>query len=208
MNISPLTQRRLVSLSLILMVLWVTGCAATKPLAVADISQGATADYVIGPGDQINIFVWRNADVSISVAVRPDGKVSTPLVEDMVAIGKTPTQLAREIESVLATYIKDPIVTVIVTGFGGPYNKQIRIVGEAAQPRAIPYSENMTLLDVMIAVGGLTEFAAGDRAQIVRTIGGSQKKIPVRLSSLMDGDIDANALMRPGDILLIPESWF
>jgi|GEM_PF-212403 len=166
-------------------------------------------EYLIGPGDQINIFVWRNPDVSVTVPVRPDGKISTPLVEDMVAVGKTPSLLARDIEKVLQTYIRDPVVTVIVTGFGGPYSQQIRVIGQATQPKTLPYRENMSLLDVIIAVGGLTEYASGNKATIVRKVEGKQKQIRVRIDDLVKkGDINANVFMRPGDILIIPESWF
>jgi polysaccharide export outer membrane protein len=166
-------------------------------------------EYVVGAGDSLNIFVWRNPEVSQTVTVRPDGKISTPLVEDLVATGKTPTQIAREIEQVLSTYIKEPIATVIVGGFVGPYDKQIRILGEAANPQALPYRANMTLLDVMIAVGGLTEFADGNRAVVTRWVDGQQVQTGVRLQDLVrEADITANIPMQPGDILMIPESWF
>lgn len=165
--------------------------------------------YVIGPLDSVNIFVWRNPEVSGEVTVRPDGKITTPLVEDLQASGKTPTELAREIEKVLETYIRQPIVTVLVEAFNGPYSEQIRVVGEATQPQAIPYRENMSLLDVMILVGGLTEFAAGNQASIVRVVDGSQQQYRVRIEDLLeDGEINANVAMLPGDILIIPESWF
>jgi polysaccharide export outer membrane protein len=167
-------------------------------------------EYVVGPGDELDIFVWRNPEVSTQeVTVRPDGRVSTPLVEDLVATGKTPTQIAREIEDVLATYIKEPLVTVIVGGFVGPYSEQIRVVGEAANPQALPYRVNMTLLDVMIAVGGLTEFADGNRAILWRMAEGQERQTRVRLEDLIeDGDLSANVPVRPGDVLIVPESWF
>jgi polysaccharide export outer membrane protein len=165
--------------------------------------------YLIGAGDVLNVFVWGNEDLSAEVTVRPDGKIATPLVEDVVASGKTPVQLAREMEQKLAQYIKNPVVTVMVQQFVGSYGQQIRIVGEAAEPRSIPYSENITLLDVMIAVGGLTEFASGNNASIVRTSAGKQQQFRVRLDDLVkQGDISANVKMQPGDILIIPESWF
>jgi polysaccharide export outer membrane protein len=165
--------------------------------------------YLIGAGDVLNVFVWGNEDLTSQVTVRPDGKISTPLVEDVVASGKTPVQLAREMEQQLAQYIKNPVVTVMVQQFVGSYSQQIRVVGEAAQPRSIPYSENITLLDVMIAVGGLTEFASGNDASIVRTVNGKQQQYHVRLDDLVkQGDISANVKMQPGDILIIPESWF
>jgi len=165
--------------------------------------------YLIGPGDSLNIFVWRNSDLSRSVPVRPDGRISIPLVEDLEVTGKTPTELAREIEKALGLYVKDPIVTVIVGGFLGPYSQQVRVLGEAQKPMALPYREKMTILDLMIAVGGLTEFAAGNRAKIIRIEDGKQIEIVVRLEDLIkDGDINANVDLLPGDILIIPESWF
>jgi polysaccharide export outer membrane protein len=168
-----------------------------------------TSDYLIGPGDSLQVFVWRNPEISVTVPVRPDGKISTPLVEDMVAVGKTPTQLGRDIEKILAKYIRTPIVTVIVTNFVGTFGAQIRVVGQAANPKALSYREKMTLLDVMIEVGGLAEFAAGNRASLVRRINGHQKVFKVRLEDLMKkGDITANVAMRPGDILIIPEARF
>ncbi|MCB1770389.1 MAG: polysaccharide export protein [Candidatus Competibacteraceae bacterium] len=166
-------------------------------------------NYLIGPGDEVQIFVWRNPEVSQSVTVRPDGKISTPLVEDLQASGKTPTQLARDLEKALETYIRQPIVTVIVAGGIGPYSEQIRVVGQAAKPQAIAYKRKMTLLDVMIAVGGLTEFADGNNAKVVRIVDGEQKEYVARVDDLLnDGDINANVDMLPGDILIIPESWF
>jgi len=165
--------------------------------------------YLIGPGDDLNIFVWRNPDLSTHIPVRPDGKISIPLVEDVTAIGKTPTTLAREIEEKLRAYVKDPIVTVIVSQFVGPFAQQVRVIGEAAQPRAIPYRRNMSLLDVVIEVGGLTRFAAGDRAIIVRTLNGKQEDIKVHLADLVnDGDVKENVAMQPGDILIIPQRYF
>lgn len=166
-------------------------------------------NYLIGPGDSVQIFVWRNPEVSQGVTVRPDGKITTPLVEDLQASGKTPTQLARDLEKALETYIRQPIVTVIVAGGVGPYSEQIRVVGQAANPQAIAYKQKMTLLDVMIIVGGLTEFADGNNTKIVRVVDGEQKEYPVRVDDLLnDGDINANVDMLPGDILIIPESWF
>jgi len=169
----------------------------------------STPFYHIGPGDTLNVFVWRNPDLSLAVPVRPDGRISLPLVEDLLVDGKTPTMLAREIEKILAIYVKDPIVTVIVTGFVGPYDQQIRVIGEAGKPQALPYRANMTLLDVMIAVGGLTDYASGNQSVIVRMKSGIQQQIEVRLEDLIkDGDISANLNLLPGDILIIPESWF
>lgn len=166
-------------------------------------------DYVIGPGDTVNIFVWRNPELSSTVPVRPDGRITTPLIEDIVASGKTPTQLAREMEAALGTYVKNPVVTVMVTNFQGTYGNQIRVVGQAADPKIIPYRDGMTLLDVMISVGGLTDFAAGNRASIVRKVDGESKQFSVRIDDLINGgDINANVGMMPGDILIIPEAWF
>ncbi len=164
-------------------------------------------EYLIGPGDSLSIFVWRNPELSTGGPVRPDGKISVPLVEDLQASGRTPTQLARDIENILGEYIRDPLVTVMVNGFSGEYYEQVRVVGEAAQPMAIPYNRNMTVLDVMVAVGGLTEFAAGNKASIVR--GSANEQFRVRLDDLIrDGDISANVPVQPGDIIIIPEAWF
>ena len=165
--------------------------------------------YLIGPGDALNIFVWNNPEVSTSVTVRPDGMISTNLVEDLKVTGQSPTAAARQIEGALSKYIKDPIVTVIVGGFIGPYSEQVRILGEATSPQTLAYRQNMTVLDVMIAVGGITDFADGNDASIIRVVGGTQKQYSVRLNDLVrDGDISANVDMLPGDILIIPEAWF
>lgn len=185
-----------------------------QPLPSAPMAEPVTTDaakynYLIGPGDSVNVFVWRNPDVSSTVQVRPDGKITTPLVEDLPASGKTPSALARDIEKALATYIKDPIVTVTIAGFVGPYSEQVRVVGEAAKPQSLSYRQHMTLLDAMIAVGGLTDFADGNGATVVRMVDGKQEQFSVRLEDLVKGgDISANAELLPGDILIIPESWF
>ncbi len=172
-------------------------------------SEGPGPDYLIGPLDSLNIFVWRNQEVTTTVTVRPDGRISVPLIEDLSATGKTPTQLARDIEEKLSVYIRNPIVTVIVSGFVGPFAQQIRVVGEAVEPQSIPYRANMTLLDVMVSVGGLTEFAAGNRASLVRNEGGSQREYTVRISDLIRyGDTSANVTIYPGDVIIIPESFF
>ena len=171
--------------------------------------QATEHDYLIGPSDEIDIIVWRNPEVSMLVAVRPDGKITTPLVEDLVASGKTSTQLARDIEEGLSKYIQQPVVTVIVKRFVGPYSEQIRVVGEASEPQALPYREKMTLMDVMIAVGGLTDFADGNRSRIIRKTDGEDVEYSVRLNDLVrDGDVSANVTMRQGDVLVIPESFF
>lgn len=185
------------------------GCASSHPPAPANLGSAHAHDYVIGPGDNLNIVVWHNPEISETIPVRPDGKISTPLVEDLIAAGNTPSQLARHLEKALSKYIQDPIVTVVVTGFIGPYDQQIRVIGQAAKPQALQYRDNMTLMDVMIAVGGITEFAAGNRATILRKVNGAEKQFSVRLDDLMkDGDISANVPMRPGDVLIIPESYF
>jgi polysaccharide export outer membrane protein len=185
------------------------GCAPTYPPVSTEFSQPTEARYLIGPGDNVNIIVWRNPELSMTVPVRPDGKLTAPLVEDMPASGRTPTQLARDIEKAIAKYIQSPVVTVIVTEFVGPYTEQIRVIGEAAKPQALPYRENMTLLDVMIEVGGITDFAAGNKASILRTVGGKSQQFAVRLIDLVKGgDLSANVGMRPGDIVVIPQSFF
>jgi polysaccharide export outer membrane protein len=170
----------------------------------------ATAEYryLIGPLDTVNIIVWRNPELSLSVPVRPDGYISTPLVEDLQAAGRNPTDLARDVEKALSKYSRDPIVTVVVTAFTGASSEQIRIIGEATRPQAIPYRQAMTLLDVMIQVGGLTDFADGNKAVLVRGKD-SGKQYSVRLKDLIKrGDISANVDVRPGDVLIIPQSWF
>ena len=191
-------------------VLALSACAGGEDLPPAAVSEMASAPlYKIGPGDNLRIFVWGNPGLSDTVPVRPDGRVSIPLLEDLEVTNKTPTELAREIEQKLSAYVQDPLVTVIVTGFVGPFTQQVRVVGAAAEPQAIPYRANMTTLDVMIAVGGLTEFAAGNRATLIRVHETEQKQYRVRLDDLVkDGDISANVEMQPGDILIIPESFF
>jgi len=172
-------------------------------------TQVTESQYLIGPGDAVNIIVWRNPEVSMSVPVRPDGKITTPLVEDLPAAGKTSTALARDIEKALAKYIQQPVVTVVVTTFIGNYSEQIRVIGQAAKPQALAYRRDMSLMDVMIAVGGTTEFAAGNRASLIRNVDGKQQRFNVRLDDLIkEGDISANVPMRPGDVLVIPESFF
>ena len=193
----------------------VVGCGSNAPLLESSVAKPPVTTspenytYLIGPGDSVNIFVWRNPEVSNTVTVRPDGKITTPLVEDLSASGKTPAQLARDIEKELATYVKEPIVTVIVGGFVGPYSEQVRIIGEAANPQALAYRQHMTLLDVVIAVGGLTEFAAGNKAVVARVVDGRQQEYRVRIDDLVkEGDVSANVDILPGDILIIPETFF
>lgn len=207
------TKQRLYDfLAILLCVFGLAGCASQggPKMAAAEsapVTKGGL--YRIGPGDSVNIFVWGNAELSSTVPVRPDGMITTHLVEDVVASGKTSTELARDMEKHLAKYVKNPVVTVIVTSFVGLYEDQIRIVGEATNPQNLQYKQDMTLLDVMIASGGLTNFAAGNRATIIRTNDGKQQQIAVRLDDLIkDGDISANVYMQAGDILIIPEAWF
>jgi polysaccharide biosynthesis/export protein len=185
----------------------VAGCAGETPLAAQAHATAESSDYLIGPGDKLQIFVWDHADLTTNVEVRPDGKISTPLVEDLQAAGQSPTALAREIERVLMEYVRSPVVTVIVQGFVGEATQQIRVVGQAGQPKAIQYRQGMTVLDVMIEVGGLSEFAAGNRARITRNVNGKTTEIRVRLNDLMnDGRIKENVRMMPGDVLIIPRS--
>jgi len=185
------------------------GCSQRETLSSGKIDTPETAPtYEVGAGDGMQIFVWRNPDLTTSVTVRPDGRITVPLVEDLDAAGKTPTELAKDIEGELAKYIQDPLVTVIMTGFVGTYDQQVRVVGAATNPQAIPYRDGMTLLDVMVSVGGLTEFAAGDRSTLVRVEDGEQKSYRVELDSLVrEGEISANVAMLPGDILIIPETF-
>lgn len=209
-NTTLLTMlKRLACVAVALSAVALGGCATRAPMMVADTTAAPLHDYLIGPGDNVNIIVWRNPEVSMSVPVRPDGKITTPLVEDLQASGKTSTDLARDIEKALAKFIQQPVVTVIVTGFVGTYGEQIRVIGQAARPQALPYRRDMSLMDVLIAVGGVTEFASGNNASIIRKVDGKLQKLPVRLNDLIkEGDISANTAMRPGDVLVIPESFF
>jgi len=199
---------------LLLLVSLLSACNSNNTLPSATLHPSNTADinsykYLIGSGDVLNIFVWRNPEVSGSFVVRPDGMITTSLVEDIKVSGKTPTELARSIEEILATYLRDPIVTVTVENFVGPFSEQVRVIGEAAQPRAINYTQHMTLLDVMIQVGGLTEFADGNDAVLIRIEAGKQKQYQVMIDQLLkEGEISANVDMLPGDIIIIPEAWF
>ncbi|WP_036572518.1 XrtA/PEP-CTERM system exopolysaccharide export protein [Nitrosomonas cryotolerans] len=200
-------MRRSTCFIIILLFFILGGCTTYPPLT--DTMGSVSHDYLVGPGDTVDIIVWRNPEVSMSVPVRPDGKITTPLVEDLPASGKTSTELARDIEGALSKYIQQPVVTVVVTQFVGPFGEQIRVIGEATQPQALPYREKMTLMDVLIAVGGITDFAAGNRARIIRNVDGKQQQFSVRLNDLIrDGDISANVPMFQGDVLVIPESFF
>lgn len=182
------------------------GCTSLPPAP----PQAAQPDYkyIIGPGDTLNIVVWRNPELSTTVPVRPDGRITTPLVEDMVAQGKNPSTLARQIETALKKYLQDPVVTVVVQNFGAGTSEQVRVLGQAVKPATLPYRQNMTVLDVMIAVGGLTDFAAGNRAVLIRAAE-NNKAYNVRLADLIKrGDVAANIQVLPGDVIIIPESWF
>ncbi len=192
------------------------GCSSNNlpTLPTATVHPSLTQDisnyrYLIGPGDSLDIYVWGNPEASGVYTVRPDGMISTALVDDVVAAGKTPTLLARELESQLSVYVRDPIVSISVQNFVGPFSEQVRVMGEAVQPQAISYKENMTLFDVMIQVGGLTDFADGNNARLIRVINREQKEFGLKMDDLMrDGDIQANVDILPGDIIIIPEAWF
>lgn len=202
------------TLSFLILIFGLEGCSNTGTLPQATIRPSLTTDvndyqYLIGPGDSLTIFVWRNPEVSGNFIVRPDGKVTTSLVEDIDVAGRTPSMLAREIEEQLSTYINNPRVTVSVNNFTGPLSEQVRVMGEATNPSAVSYTEHMTLLDLMIAVGGLTEFADGNNAKLVRVVNGKQRTFNIDIDDLIrDGDISKNVDMLPGDIVIIPEAWF
>ena len=186
------------------------GCAvlSSVPPAPKDVDAAAAERYVIGPGDSLEIIVWGNPDISRGVVVPPDGVITAPLVEDLPATGKTSTELARDIEQALSRYIRDPVVTVVVSGFAGAFDQQIRVLGAAAEPKSLQYRKGMSLVDVMVEVGGLAEFAAGNRARILRIEeDGSRTQYSVRLDDLVrGGDVSANVPVLPGDVLIIPES--
>jgi len=205
---SALPGKLLSVLMVLASVLSLASCASSLP---APPPYGAESPlYRIGPGDGLYIFVWENRDLSTSVTVRPDGRISFPLVNDVLAAGKTPTQLSRDIQARLGKYVKDPVVTVMVNNFVGEYNEQIRIVGEATKPSAIPYRKGMTVLDAMITVGGLTQYADGDRSTLVRRlIRGKTETYGLALDKLLkDGDISVNVPLQPGDTIIIPQTFF
>ena len=188
-------------------ILVLSACASNAPPLVGGIT--SASDYIIGPGDTVNVYVYRAPELSVDVPVRPDGRISTPLVPDVIALGKTPSQLSATIQQALGKYIKDPNVTVMVTSFAGPPDRQIRVIGEVAQPLAMPYRVQLSLLDVVIATKGLTRFAAGNRAVVVRQEPGGPRTYNVRLDDLLkDGDVSQNVLMQPGDTLFVPQAWF
>ena len=200
--------RSMASVAAFLLAAFVTGCATTEYPGAPSSSASVDYNYHIGPSDVVNVIVWRNPELSMSVPVRPDGRITTPLIDDLDAVGKTPTELARDMEKALVKYIRDPVVTIVVTNFAGPASEQVRVIGEAAKPQVLAYRKDMTVLDVMIATGGLTDFADGNAARIFRVADGG-KLYSVRLRDLVKrGDITANVAMRPGDILIIPQSWF
>ncbi|RVU03625.1 polysaccharide export protein [Novosphingobium umbonatum] len=175
------------------------------------LQEGPGEDYIIGPMDELTVFVWRNPELGAKVQVRPDGRITTPLIADLPATGKTPSMLAQDIQLQLSQYIQDPLVSVIVTRFAGTFSEQIRIVGATGRPASLPYRANMTILDAMIAVGGLSEYAAGNRAKLIRfdKSTGKQQEYKLRLSNLLKkGDAKANVLLMPGDVIIIPESVF
>lgn len=181
------------------------------PASFVSLSEEPGEEYVIGPLDQLEIFVWRNPELGAKVQVRPDGRITTPLITDMPAVGKTPTMLSQDIKLQLSQYIQDPIVSVIITEFAGTFSQQVRIVGATDQPASIPFRANMTLLDAVIAVGGLSEFAAGNRSRLIRfdRITGNQREHPLRIGDLLrKGDSSANVQLKPGDVIIIPESSF
>ena len=192
-------------------VLAVTGCSSNPNVNLSPEQQAATPDYeyLIGPGDTMEVFVWGNPDLSTNVVVKPDGKITTRLVENIEASGKTASQLARDIERAYGQYVKSAVVSVIVNNFIGVPFQQVRVVGEAQQPLKVPYRKHMTALDAMIEVGGLTDFASGNRTVLIRNFEGKREVLELRLDDLLkDGDISANVPMYPGDIIIIPESWF
>ena len=194
-----------------------SGCAGGSsgpqlpPASFVSLQEGPGEEYIIGPLDELTIFVWRNPELGASVQVRPDGRITTPLITDMPAVGKTPSMLAEDLKLQLSQYIQEPLVSVIVNKFAGTFSQQVRVVGASEKPASLPYRANMTLLDAMIAVGGLNEFASGNRARLIRfdKQSGTQKEYSLRLADLLKkGDSQANVMLMPGDVIIIPESTF
>ncbi|MEA3139936.1 MAG: polysaccharide biosynthesis/export protein [Gammaproteobacteria bacterium] len=176
--------------------------------AEAPAKSAVSPDYVIGPGDTLEVFVWRNPDLSVTVPVRPDGKISTPLVEDMVAVGKTPSRLARDVETALGVYVKSPQVNIIVTVPASAFS-QVKVIGQVQHPQAVPYRQGMTVIDAVLAVGGLTQFAAGNRARVVRNVNGKTQEFKIKLSAILNnGDMTQNMALQPGDVVVVPETLF
>jgi polysaccharide biosynthesis/export protein len=206
LNFSGVLRPAVVLLS-ILSAVFVTAC--TNNLPPPPVVSDSSTTYRIGAGDSLGIFVWQNKELSTTVPVRPDGKISLPLINDIIAAGKTPTELSGDIQDQLKKYVNNPLVTVIVNSFVGPYSQQVRVVGEAAKPRSLPYRDRMTVLDAMIEVGGLTPLASGDRATLVRTVNGKPASYGLRLDDLIkDGGMSANASLAPGDVIIIPQAYF
>ncbi len=196
---------------LVPVIICLAACSSSlpRPDPASAASASETGEYLIGPGDTLKVFVWGQPDLSVIVPVRPDGRVSTPLIDDLVAVGKTPTQLAAEMQVVLSEYLRSPEVNVIVQDFVGTFGSQIRVLGQVTEPGSVPFRERMTLLDVMMEVGGLTRFAAGNRGRLVRVVDGSSEEFRVRVEDLVNkGRIEENIDMRPGDIVIIPEAVF
>jgi polysaccharide export outer membrane protein len=212
-KVNSLNSKRVLAISalaLCLPLMQISGASAadTPPPAATTPSSDIPADYRIGPGDTLKVYVFQNEELSVTVPVRPDGKISTPLVEDMVAVGKTPSQLARDVEKSLSVYVKAPKVNIVVMTAVSVFS-QVKVIGQVKTPQALPYRDGMTVLDAVLAVGGLGQFAAGNRAHIVRTQGGKSIEIKVKLDSLVNsGDMSQNLPLRPGDVLVIPETRF
>ena len=184
------------------------GTSASAFAAEAPAKSAVTPDYVIGPGDTLEVFVWRNPDLSVTVPVRPDGKISTPLVEDMVAVGKTPSRLARDVETALGVYVKSPQVNIIVTIPASAFS-QVKVIGQVLHPQAVPYRQGMTVIDAVLAVGGLTQFAAGNRARVVRNVNGKPQEFKIKLAAILNnGDMSQNMALQPGDVVVVPETLF
>ncbi len=208
-------SKQLLGVSLLSVAL--SGCAGSAngpqlpPATFVTEQEGPGEEYIIGPLDQLTIFVWRNPELGAKVQVRPDGRITTPLIEDMPAVGKTPTMLAQDIKVQLGQFIRDPLVSVIVDNFAGTFSQQIRVVGATEKPASLPYRANMTLLDAMIAVGGLSEYAAGNKARLIRQdrASGKQREYSLRIGDLLKrGESKANVKLEPGDVIIIPESSF
>jgi polysaccharide export outer membrane protein len=198
-----------IAIATVLSALMLAACGGNPRVPAGERYDQPDYNYVIGAGDTMEIFVWGNEELTTTAIVRPDGKFTTRLVEDLPASGKTPTELARAIEQAYAEYVRQPVVSVIVNGFVGVPEQQVRVVGEATEPKGVPFMQHMTLLDLMIAVGGMTEFAAGNKSVLVRTTNGQQNSYGLRLDDLLkEGDISANMALMPGDIVIISESWF
>jgi polysaccharide export outer membrane protein len=198
--------------AILLLFVWSASCAIAAGAPVGEApaanAEGVDSNYVIGPGDVLQVFVWRNPELTVTVPVRPDGKISTPLVEDMVAVGKTPSTLARDVEQKLGEYVRSPQVNVIVTQPASAFS-QVKVIGQVMKPQALPYREGMKVLDAVLAVSGIAQFAAPNRAKLLRTENGRQKEIPIKLGKLLnDGDMKQNLALKPGDVLLVPESRF